>query len=52
MRRTAILLKRDFNTDVFLECYEIFRSTFYEEHLRTAASVLPIMKLAISPGYP
>ena len=46
--RPAILLKRDSNTDFFLECYKICKNTYFEEHLRTAASVLLIIKLAIS----
>ena len=51
MRRTSILLIRDFDTDVFLECYEIFKNTYFKEHLELAASVLLIMKLAISTGH-
>ena len=49
--RPSILLKKGFNTDVFLECYEIFKNTYFEEHLRTAASVLLIIKSAISTGH-
>ena len=35
----APLLKRESNTDVFLEHCEIFMNTYFEEYLRTAASV-------------
>ena len=38
--RAVILLERDSNIDVFLECFEIFKNTYFEEHLRMAASVL------------
>ena len=41
--RTAIVLQRDSNTSAF----EIFKNTYFEEHLRTAASVLRIIKLLI-----
>ena len=37
--RPAILSKRDFNTDVFSECCEIFKHIFFQEHLRAAASI-------------
>ena len=43
--RSAILLKRDSNTGVFLWNWEIFKNTYFEEHLRTAAFVLLIIKL-------
>ena len=46
--RPVILLKRDSNTDSFLECSGIFKNIYFEEHLRTAASVLQIIELAIS----
>ena len=36
IKRAAILLKRDFKTDVFLECYKIY--TYFEEHLQTASN--------------
>ena len=32
-------IKRDSNTDVFCEYSEISKNTYFEEHLRTAASV-------------
>ena len=49
--QTEILLKRDSNTDVFWECCEIFKNTYFQEHLRTASSVLLIIKLVISTGH-
>ena len=36
--RAPALLKRDSNTGVFCEHWEIFKNTYFEEHLRTAAS--------------
>ena len=33
----ANLSKRDSNTDVFCECFEIFKSTYFEQNLQTAA---------------
>ena len=36
--RPATFLKRDSNTGVFLWICEIFKSTYFEEHLLTAAS--------------
>ena len=36
--RPLALLKRDSNTGVFCEHWEIFKSTYFEVHLRTAAS--------------
>ena len=33
----ANLSKRDSNTDIFCECFEIFKSTYFEEYLQTAA---------------
>ena len=36
--RVPALLKRDSNTSVFCELWEIFKNTYFEEHLRTAAS--------------
>ena len=44
--RPAILLKRDSNTDVFLECYEIFKKHVFW----TTASELLIVKLTLSLG--
>ena len=38
----ATLLKRDSNTDVFCEYCEISMNTYFEEHLRTAASELTL----------
>ena len=35
---SAILSKRDFNDDVFCEYCNIFKNTYFEEHLRTTAS--------------
>ena len=49
--RSAISLKRDSNTGVFLWILQNFKNTYFEEHLRPAASVLLIMKLVISIGY-
>ena len=34
---SATLLKRDSNTVLSFEYYEIFKNIFFEEHLRTAA---------------
>ena len=39
-----ILLKRDSNTDALLECCEIVKNTYFQEDLRTAASLLLIIK--------
>ena len=39
-----IFIKRDFNTG-FCEICEIFKNTYFEEHLRTTASEL-LIKLA------
>ena len=36
--RAPALLKRDSNTGVFCEHWEIFKNTYLKEHLRTAAS--------------
>ena len=36
--RAPVLLKRDSNTSVFYEHWEIFKNTYFEVHLRTAAS--------------
>ena len=36
--RVPALLKRDSNAGVFCEHWEIFKNTYFEEHLRTAAS--------------
>ena len=36
--RPPALLKRDSNTDVFREHWEIFKNTYFEQHLRMAAS--------------
>ena len=36
--RAPALLKRDSNTGVFCEHWEIFKNTYFEEHLQTAAS--------------
>ena len=36
--RAPALLKRDSNTGVFCKHWEIFKNTYFEEHLRTAAS--------------
>ena len=36
--KSAILLKRDSSADVTCEYCEIFKNTFFEEHLRTTAS--------------
>ena len=48
-RRSAILLQRDFNKGTLLFILSIFLITlFFEEHLRTTASVLLIIKLVIS----
>ena len=47
---SAILLKRP--AQVFsCEYCEIFKNTYFEEHLQAAASVLPIIKLLISIGH-
>ena len=35
-----IKIKRDSNTGFFCEIYEIFKNTYFEEHLRTIASKL------------
>ena len=43
-------LKRDSNIDVFLEYCKIFKNPYFEELLRTAASVLLIIKLVIVLG--
>ena len=45
--RPTILLKRDSNTDIFLEYCETFKNICFKEYLRTAASVLLIQKLVI-----
>ena len=37
--RSATLLKRDSTTSVSCDYCEIFKTTYFEEHLRTAASV-------------
>ena len=37
--RPASLLKRYSNTDISYEISEIFKNTYFEEHLRKAASV-------------
>ena len=37
--RSATLLKRDSNTSVSCDYCEILKTTYFEEHLRTAASV-------------
>ena len=37
------LLKRESNTGVFLRILQNFQDTYFEEHLRTAASVLNII---------
>ena len=34
----STLLKRDFNTDISCEYYEIFKNTYFKEHLGTTAS--------------
>ena len=38
--RPATLLKRDFNTSVFRWNFQIFKNTYFEEHLQTTASAL------------
>ena len=38
-------IKKNCNTDVFLESCEIFKNTYLQKHLRTAASMLLIIKL-------
>ena len=46
--RTAILLERDLTTQVLsCEYCKIFKNTYFEEHLRMAASVLLIIELPI-----
>ena len=47
---SAILLKRP--AQVFsCEYCEIFKNTYFEEHLQMAASILLIIKLVISIGH-
>ena len=45
--RSAILLERDSNTGFSCEIYEIFKNTYFEEHLRTAASVVSFLWLYV-----
>ena len=44
-------LKSITSTHGFLECGEIFRNIYFQEHMRTAASVLLIIQLVISSGH-
>ena len=37
--KPSFILKRDSNTGVSSEICKIFKSTFFEEHLRTTASI-------------
>ena len=37
--RSAIFLKRNFNTGVSCEIYEILKNTYIQEHLQTTASL-------------
>ena len=43
-RWSVALLKRDFNTGVFCKDCEVFKNTYFEEHLPTAASDNFVMK--------
>ena len=45
------LLKRDSNTGVFCGYCKNFKNTYFEEYLRTAASVLLMIKLVLSIGH-
>ena len=38
--RPATLLKRDSNTGVSCEYYETFKNIYFEEHLKTAATLI------------
>ena len=49
--RPAILLKRDSAQVFSCEYWEIFKSTYFEEHQQIVASVLLIIKLVISIGH-
>ena len=48
--RPANLLKRDSNTVFSCEYCEIFKNTYFEEHLRTSASVIPNLFKGLSAG--
>ena len=48
--RPANLLKRDSNTVLSCEYCEIFKNTYFEEHLRTSASVIPNLFKGLSAG--
>ena len=49
--RSAILLKETLTLVFSCEYCKIFNNTYFEKHLRTADSVLLIMKLIISIGH-
>ena len=51
MKLLAILLKETPTQVLCCEYCEIFKNTYFEEHLGTAASVLLILKLVISIGH-
>ena len=48
---TAVLSKRDLTQLFSCKCCKMFKKTYFEEHLRTAASVLLIIKLVIGIGH-
>ena len=47
--RPATLFKRDSNTDAFCEYCKIFNNTYFEQHLRTVASVWNSKQLETEP---
>ena len=48
--RPATLLKRDCGTGVFLRVCEIFKNTFFTEHLRTTGSKSSLLNVTNSAG--
>ena len=41
LKRPATFLKIDYKTGVFLCKCEVFKNTYFEEHLRTTVSIIP-----------